>query len=95
MTSGSQHKIRQTVTHIHTQKARQMTIDAKVKEDIEFLLSFTPTDDPDAIPAGLAPMFYITNTYKGDVELAKRVHQIRDYYDIPVGDPEDEDFEEA
>lgn len=69
--------------------------DEKVKKDIEFLLSFTPTDDPEAIPEGLAPMFYITTTYEGDVELAKKVHAIRDYYDIPVADPEEEDFEEV
>lgn len=72
-----------------------MTIDAKVKEDMEFLLSFTPTDDPDAIPSGLAEMFYITQTYEGDVELAKRVHEIRDRYGIAVADPEEEDFEEV
>ena len=91
--NGSQHKTRHTV--IHTTEGKTMTIDAKVKKDIEFLLSFTPTDDPDAIPSGLAPMFYITNTYEGDVELAKKVHAIRDYYGIPVVDPEEEDFEEV
>ena len=78
----------------HLQKARHMTTDAKIKEDIKFLLSFTPTDDPDAIPCGLAEMFYITQTYEGDVELAKRVHRIRDRYNIPVVNPKEEDFEE-
>lgn len=72
-----------------------MTIEEKVKEDIEFLLSFTPTDDPESVPAGLSEMFYFTHSYEGDVELAKRVHAIRDHYEIPVADPEEEDFEEV
>lgn len=83
------------IDSLHTQKARHMTIDAKVKEDIKFLLSFTPTDNPDAIPRGLSAMFYITNTYEGDVILAERVHEIRDRYEIPVVNPEEEDFEEV
>jgi len=72
-----------------------MTTDAKVKKDIEFLLSFTPSDNPEEVPEGLAPMFYFTQTYEGDVKLAERVHEIRDYYGIPVADPEEEDFEEV
>lgn len=74
-----------------------MTADVlkQVKEDIEFLLSFTPASDPAEVSQGLAPMFYITGTYEGDLKLAERVHDIRDRYDIPVGDPEEEDFEEV
>lgn len=73
-----------------------MTTDVleQVKEDIKFLLSFTPASDPAEVEQGLAPMFYITGTWEGDVELAKRVHEIRARYDIMVDNPEEEDFEE-
>jgi len=66
----------------------------EVRDDIEFLLSFTPASDPSEVVEGLAPMFYISGTYEGDVEIAERVHEIRDRYDIMVVNPEDEDFEE-
>lgn len=74
-----------------------MTTDVleQVKEDIKFLLSFTPASDPVEVEPGLAPMFYITLTYEGDVELAKRVKAIRDCYGIEVENPEEEDFEEV
>ena len=73
-----------------------MTTDVleQVKEDIKFLLDFTPASDPSEVVPGLAPMFYITGTYEGDMQLAERVHEIRDRYDIMVTDPKDEDFEE-
>ena len=73
-----------------------MTTDVleQVKEDIKFLLSFTPASDPAEVEPGLAPMFYITLTYEGDVALAKRVKEIRDRYHIEVENPEEEDFEE-
>ena len=71
-------------THSLTKRQDNMTTDAKVKEDIKFLLSFTPSDNPDEVPEGLAPMFYFTNTYEGDVELARKVHAIRERYDLPV-----------
>lgn len=73
-----------------------MTTDVleQVKEDIRFLLSFTPASDPIEVEQGLIAAFYITGTYEGDVELAKRVRIIRDRYDIMVDDPAEEDFEE-
>lgn len=73
-----------------------MTTDVleQVKEDIKFLLSFTPASDPTEVEQGLAPMFYITGTWEGDVELAKKVHAIRERYGIVVDDPAEEDFEE-
>ncbi len=66
----------------------------EVRDDIEFLLEFTPASDPSEVEQGLASMFYITGTYEGDVKIAERVHEIRDRYDIMVEDPEEEDFEE-
>lgn len=73
-----------------------MTTDVleQVKEDIKFLLSFTPASDPAEVEPGLAPFLYITLTYEGDVELAKRVKAIRDRYHIEVENPEEEDYEE-
>lgn len=72
-----------------------MTTDVleQVRKDIEFLLSFTPASDPSEVESGLAPMFYITLTYEGDVELAEKVKVIRDRYDIVAINPEEEDFE--
>ena len=66
----------------------------QVRKDITFLLEFTPASDPAEVVPGLAPMFYITESYDGDMELAKKVHEIRDRYDITIADPEEEDFEE-
>jgi len=64
----------------------------QVRKDIEFLLTFVPATDPAKVVKGLAPMFYVTGTYEGDVELAKKAKAIIDRYDIEVDDPEEEDF---
>lgn len=64
-----------------------------VKKDIEFLLTFVPATDPNQVQEGLAPMFYITGTYEGDVELAKKIQEICERYSIVVDYDEEEDFE--
>lgn len=67
----------------------------QIREDIKFLLSFTPATDPDDVDPGLAPMFYITGTYEGDVSLAKRVQEICDRYDVAEDiDDENKDLTE-
>ena len=66
----------------------------KVKEDVEFLLTFTPADDPAKVEPNLAPMFYVTGTYEGDLELAEKVKRIRERYDIVAQDDKEEDFGE-
>lgn len=65
----------------------------KVRSDIEYLLGFVPATHPDQVSKGLAPMFYITGTYEGDVALASRVQEICERYDIVLDHDEDEDFE--
>ena len=67
----------------------------QVKEDVEFLLTFTPASDPAKVEPNLAPMFYITGTYEGDLKLAEKVKAIRERYDIVEQNDEDEDFEET
>lgn len=64
----------------------------QIKEDIIFLLSFVPAKDPKQVEKGLAPMFYVTGTYEGDVELAKRAQEIQNRYGIIEDNPEEEDF---
>lgn len=54
----------------------------EVKNDIMFLLSFAPAQDPDDVVAGLCPTFYITNTYEGDVKLAQLIMDIKNKYGI-------------
>ena len=66
----------------------------KVKDDITFLLNLAPASDPNDVEPNLAPMFYITGTYDGDVTLVSRIKEIRDRYDIHDIAPEDKDFEE-
>ena len=66
----------------------------KVKDDITFLLALAPASDPNDVEPNLAPMFYITGTYAGDVDLAGKIKEIKDRYDIQEVAPEDEDFEE-
>jgi hypothetical protein len=69
--------------------------DPQLKEDIKFLLSFVPARNTEEVTEGLSPMFYVTNTYAGDVELAKRVGEILRRYDIdPSCFDEDEELEE-
>jgi len=66
----------------------------QVKEDIEFLLDFTPASNPSEVAPNLAAMMYVTGTYEGDLELAERVQGIRERYDIVMQDDDEEDFEE-
>jgi len=63
----------------------------QIQKDIRFLLSFVPAMDPDDVDAGLAPMFYVTGTYKGDLELADEVKNICDRYDIHNEDIDDDE----
>lgn len=65
----------------------------QVRKDIEFLLSFVPATKSAQVSEGLAPMFYVTGTYEGDVKLATRVQEICERYDIVLDYDEDEDFE--
>jgi hypothetical protein len=66
----------------------------QVKEDVEFLLEFMPATEPSQVREGLATMFYVTGTYEGDVELADRVRDIRERYEIVAQNDEEEDFGE-
>jgi hypothetical protein len=67
----------------------------QIREDIKFLLSFTPATSPDDVDPGLAPMFYVTGTYEGDVNLARQVQEICDRYDVDENiDDENEDLTE-
>lgn len=65
----------------------------KVRKDIEFLLSFVPATEPMQVREGLAPMFYVTGSYDGDITLANRVQEICERYDIILDHDENEDFE--
>ena len=67
----------------------------KVKDDITFLLSFTPAADPADVVPKMSPMMYVTGTYEGDFALISRVKEIRDRYGIVEIAPEDEDFADA
>ena len=67
----------------------------EVKDDIRFLLKLAPSAlDPNEVEKDLSPMFYVTGTYEGDLELVTRIRDIRERYDIHEVAPEDEDFEE-
>ena len=67
----------------------------EVRDDIKFLLKLAPASNPSDVAPDLAPMFYVTGTYEGDVKLISRVKDIMDRYDIHEVAPEDEDFEEV
>ena len=66
-------------------------MDNQTKEDIEFLLSFAPVDNPDNVPEGLSPMFYFTTCYEGDKKLAERVKDIKERYQVPLDNETDSD----
>lgn len=67
-----------------------------VKDDIRFLLKLAPSAlDPNDVVPNLAPMFYVTGSYEGDVKLISRIQDIRKRYDLHEIAPEDEDFEEV
>jgi len=70
-----------------------------LRDDLKFLLSFAPAQSPEHVVAGLAPMFYVTLTYEGDVALAARIEDIRKRHGIDENEIEDyndadEDFSE-
>lgn len=68
----------------------------RLRDDLKFLLSFAPAQSPEHVVDGLAPMFYVTLTYKGDLELAERVADIRRRYGIDLDEIEDyEDYDES
>lgn len=69
----------------------------KIRSDIEFLLTFVPAKHSDDVEKGLAPMFYVTSTYEGDVKLARRVQSICERYGIEQDTcaDDEEDFLEA
>lgn len=69
--------------------------DNQLKEDLIFLLSFAPARSTRDVAKGLAPMFYVTGSYKGDLEIAKRVEDILVRHGIDLSKlDEDEDLEE-
>jgi len=53
-----------------------------IKNDIKFLLSFAPREEPEDLPRGLDPTFYFTLSYEGDMEIAKRIKNIEVKYGI-------------
>ncbi len=67
----------------------------QIQEDLEFLVSFAPAKDPLKVEQGLAPMFYVTGSYNGDVALATRVQKICERYGLVEENPEDEDYVDA
>ena len=64
----------------------------QLQEDLKYLLSFAPAQCPDEVVEGLGAMFYITASYKGDVEIAQRIKDIHTRYNIEMDD-DDEDLE--
>ena len=55
-------------------------MDIQLEKDIEFLLSFAPVEKAEDVPEGLAPMFYFSGTYEGDVAIANRIEEIKSRY---------------
>jgi hypothetical protein len=67
----------------------------QLRDDLKFLLSFAPAQSPEHVVAGLAPMFYVTLTYEGDVALAARIEEIRNRYAISEEELDDyDDYDE-
>lgn len=62
------------------------------KKDVEFLLSFAPAFARDEVEDGLAPMFYITNSYAGDMRLIGRLSDIIDEYGLDRPDASTKDL---
>lgn len=56
--------------------------DEQLKRDINFLLSFLPATEEDQVEPGLSPFFYITNSYEGDLEIARTISEIKTRYGI-------------
>jgi len=63
-------------------RVKHMIDKSTIKEDIMFLISFAPATSEDEVVEGLFPTAYITNTYEGDVKIAKRVREICERYGI-------------
>ena len=63
-----------------------------LKNDLLFLHSFAPAQSPDEVTPRLAPMFYVTLSYEGDVALAQRVQSIKNSYNINDDDIDDIDL---
>lgn len=54
----------------------------QIRDDFKFLLSFVPETDPGRIDDDLMPMFYVTGSYQGDVDIANRASKIMEKYGI-------------
>lgn len=44
---------------------------------LKFALSFAPKEQPEDVPQGLSPMFYLTTSYEGDLKIAEKLKEIR------------------
>lgn len=64
-------------------------MDIQLKQDIAFLLSFAPVEEPNAVPKGLSPMFYFTGTHEGDTKIAQRIANIKARYVDQTTDEQD------
>lgn len=65
--------------------------DEQLKRDINFLLSFLPATEEDQVEPGLSPFFYITNSYEGDLEIARTISEIKTRYGINSDEREEID----
>lgn len=61
-------------------------MDTQLQQDLKLLLSFVPATSPAQVSEGLGGMFYVTGTYKGDVELARKIEDIIVRYDININE---------
>jgi len=61
----------------------------QVAQDIKFLLSFAPATSADQVVPGLFPTAYVTLSYEGDLEIAKRIEAIVRRYDISLEEEDD------
>lgn len=61
------------------------------RKDMEFLLNFVPTTDPDLVVPDLLSFNYLTGRYEGDLQLVTRIKEIVDKYklQVPEGDLDD------
>ena len=64
----------------------------QLNKDLEYLLKFAPAQCPSEVEPDLSPMYYITASYAGDVEIAQRIVDIRERYSVTI-DHDDEDME--
>jgi hypothetical protein len=66
----------------------------QLQADLKFLLSFAPAQTPDEVPSDLGAMFYVTNSYEGDVAIAQHIQDIRERYGITRDDLDDLEIDE-